>query len=101
MAMSEETDWVDDLFNTALPGIPNVNWSTQTWLLALLRTSTIDDNEESEIEDQIVDGDFTAESLSELIGRLKINQQHFSNIPSPSQKQIAKFIQNISKNDNT
>jgi len=99
--MNEETDWVDDLFNTTLPGIPNVNWSTQTWLLALLRTSTIDHDEELAIENQIIDGDFTAESLEELIGRLNINQQHFSNIPNPSQKQLAKFIQNISKNDNT
>tara|TARA_R110002153_G_scaffold53030_3_gene148194 strand:- start:1022 stop:1321 length:300 start_codon:yes stop_codon:yes gene_type:complete len=99
--MSEENDWVDDLFNKTLPGIPNVNWSTQTWLLALLRTSTIDDNEELAIENQIIEGDFTVESLGDLIGRLKINQQHFSNIPNPSQKQLAKFIQNISKNDNS
>jgi len=98
--MSEERDWVDELFDTQLPGIPNIKWSTQTWLLHLLRTSTIDDNEELAIENQIVDGKFTPEELEELITKLRMNQQHFTNIPNPSQKQISKFIKNLSKNDN-
>jgi len=98
--MSEEIDWVDELFSTPLPGVPNVNWNTQTWLLNLLRNSTIDAEEEDEIEDQIVKGEFTIESMEQLISKLKMNQIHFTNIPNPSQKQISKFIQNISKNDN-
>ena len=60
--MSDERDWVDELFDTQLPGIPNIKWSTQTWLLHLLRTSTIDDNEELAIEHQIVEGKFTKKS---------------------------------------
>jgi hypothetical protein len=97
---SEESDWVDELLSTPLPGIPNVNWSTQTWLLHLLRTSTIDGDEESIIENQIVDGKFTEESLNDLITRLKMNQIHFTNIPNPSQTQISKFIKNLTDNDN-
>jgi len=80
--MSDERDWVDELFDTQLPGIPNIKWSTQTWLLHLLRTSTIDDNEELAIENQIVEGEFTPEELEELITKLRMNQQHFTNIPS-------------------
>jgi hypothetical protein len=99
--MSDEFDWVDELLSTPLPGVPNINWSTQTWLLYLLRTSTIDQDEERVIEDKIVEGKFTAEELEELITNLRMNQQHFTNIPNPSQKQIAKFIKNLTENDNT
>lgn len=98
--MSDDYDWVEDLLSTPIQGVPNVNWSTQTWLLALLRTSTIDQDEERVIEDLIVEGKFTPESLEELIIRLKMNQQHFTNIPNPSQKQIRLFIENLRKNDN-
>lgn len=99
--MSDEFDWVDELLSTPLPGVPNINWNTQTWLLYLLRTSTIDQDEERVIEDKIVEGKFTAEELEELITNLRMNQQHFTNIPNPSQKQIAKFIKNLTENDNT
>lgn len=99
--MKEDKDWVDELFDTQLPGVPNVNWSTQTWLLELLRTSTIDDNEELAIERQIVEGEFTKEELEGLITNLRMNQQHFTNIPNPSQKQISKFIKNITQDDNS
>jgi len=30
-----------------------------------------------------------------------MNQQHFTNIPNPSQKQISKFIKNITQDDNS
>lgn len=96
-----ERDWVDELFDTDLPGIPNIKWSTQTWLLHLLRTSTIDDNEELAIENQIIEGKFTPEELDELITNLRMNQQHFTNIPNPSQTQISKFIKNLTENDNS
>jgi len=50
------------------------------------------------MSDAIIDPDLTPEYAREIADYLRINQLHFSNIPNPSQTQISRFVDLISKN---
>ena len=88
------SDW-DEL----LDGKPKCNtWQEQTYLLYLLANSTLNEYERDIMSDAIIDPDLTPEYAREIADYLRINQLHFSNIPNPSQTQISRFVDLISKN---
>ena len=87
--MSEEWDEL-------LDGKPTFNqWQEVTFLLRLLSTSTLDEEERQPVTEDILDQDLDYDRAKEIAEYLLINQQHFSNIPNPSQTQIARFLKNI------
>lgn len=88
--MSEEWDEL-------LDGKPNFNqWQEVTFLIRLLSTSTLDEEERQSVTEDILDQDLDYDRAKEIAERLFINQQHFSNIPNPSQTDIARFIRKMS-----
>lgn len=87
--MSEEWDEL-------LDGKPIFNqWQEQTFLLRLLSTSTLDEEERQSVTEDILDQDLDYDYAKEIAEYLLINQQHFSNIQNPSQTQIARYLKNI------
>ena len=87
--MSEEWDEL-------LDGKPNFNqWQEVTFLLRLLSTSTLDEEERQSVTEDILDQDLDYDYAKEIAEYLLINQQHFSNISNPSQTQIARYLRNI------
>lgn len=88
--MSEEWDEL-------LDGKPNFNqWQEVTFLIRLLSTSTLDEEERQSVTEDILDQDLDYDRAKEIAEKLLINQQHFSNIPNPSQTDIARFIRKMS-----
>ena len=89
--MDDNSDW-DEL----LDGKPTFNaWQEQTFLLRLLSTSTLDEEERQSVTEDILSQDLDYDYAKEIAEYLLINQQHFSNIPNPSQTQVARFLKNI------
>ena len=88
-------DW-DDL----LDGKPRFDqWNEANRLLYLLANSSLDEYERDELTDEIISEALDAEQAREIAERLNLNQLHFSNIPNPNQKMVARFISLISKNN--
>ena len=86
----------DESWDELLDGKPTFNqWQEQTFLLRLLSTSTLDETERAAVTEQILVVDLDYDSAREIAQSLLINQQHFSNIPNPSQTQVARFISSI------
>jgi hypothetical protein len=86
----------DEAWDELLDGKPVFNqWQEQTFLLRLLSTSTLDEEERLSVTEDILDQDLDYDYAREIAEYLLINQQHFSNIPNPSQTQIARFLKNI------
>ena len=93
--MSDTINEWDDL----LDGKPEFNqWQEQTYLLYLLANSSLDEEQRDGVTDSILSEALDADSAHEIAVNLKINQQHFSNIPNPNQSMVARFISLISKN---
>jgi len=91
----QDNEW-DDL----LDGKPEFNqWDEANKLLYLLANSSLDEEERDELTDVIVSEALDAEQAREIAEGLRLNQQHFSNIPNPNQTMVARFISLISKND--
>ena len=92
---SENNEW-DDL----LDGKPEFNqWDEANRLLYLLANSSLDEEQQDELTDVIISEALDADQAQEIATNLRMNQQHFSNIPSPNQTMVARFISLISKND--
>ena len=86
-----KSDW-DEL----LDGKPTFNaWQEQTFLLRLLSTSTLDEEERQGVTEDILSQDLDYDYAKEIAEYLLINQQHFSNISNPSQTQVARFLRSI------
>ncbi len=93
--MSDNINEWDDL----LDGKPEFNqWQEQTYLLYLLANSSLDEEQRDELTDSILSAALDADSAQEIAESLRLNQQHFSNIPNPNQTMVARFISLISKN---
>ena len=90
---------MNEEWDELLDGKPEFNsWTEQTYLLRLLSTSTLDDDEREEATQEIISQDLDYDKAREIAQSLLINQQHFSNIPNPSQTDIARHLRKISKN---
>lgn len=90
--MHESNDDWDEL----LDGKPTFNaWQEQTFLLRLLSTSTLDEDERLGVTEDILAQDLDYDYAKEIAEYLLINQQHFSNIQNPSQTQVARFLRSI------
>lgn len=86
----------DEAWDELLDGKPNFNqWQEQTFLLRLLSTSTLDEEERQSVTEDILAQDLDYDHAREIANYLLINQQHFSNIQNPSQTQIARFLKSI------
>lgn len=86
----------DEAWDELLDGKPTFNqWQEQTFLLRLLSTSTLDEEERQSVTEDILAQDLDYDYAKEIAEYLLINQQHFSNIPNPSQTQVARFLKNI------
>ena len=91
---------VDDAWDELLDGKPTFNqWQEVTFLLRLLSTSTLDETERAAVTEQILAVDLDYDQAREIAQSLLINQQHFSNIPNPSQTQVARFLRSICNNN--
>ena len=91
----ENNEW-DDL----LDGKPEFNqWDEANRLLYLLANSSLDEEQQDELTDVIISEALDADQAQEIATSLRLNQQHFSNIPNPNQTMVARFISHISKND--
>ena len=91
----ENNEW-DDL----LDGKPEFNqWDEANRLLYLLANSSLDEEQQDELTDLIISEALDADQAQEIAESLRLNQQHFSNIPNPNQTMVARFISLISKND--
>lgn len=91
----ENNEW-DDL----LDGKPEFNqWDEANRLLYLLANSSLDEEQQDELTDVIISEALDADQAQEIAISLRLNQQHFSNIPNPNQTMVARFISLISKND--
>jgi len=89
--VDESSDW-DEL----LDGKPTFNaWQEQTFLLRLLSTSTLDEEQRQVFTEDILSQDLDYDHAKEIAEYLLINQQHFSNISNPSQTQVARFLRSI------
>lgn len=87
----------DEQWDDLLDGKPQFNaWQEQTFLIRLLSSSTLDEEERAAVVNDILDMDLTYERAREIAQYLLINQLHFSNIPNPSQTDIARFIRKMS-----
>lgn len=94
--MSDNINEWDDL----LDGKPEFNqWDEANRLLYLLANSSLDEEQRDELTDQIISEALDADSAREIAEGLRLNQMHFSNIPNPNQKMVARFISLISKNN--
>lgn len=94
--MSDNINEWDDL----LDGKPEFNqWDEANRLLYLLANSSLDEEQRDELTDKIISEALDAETAQEIAEGLRLNQMHFSNIPNPNQKMVARFISLISKND--
>ena len=90
---------VDNGWDDLLDGKPEFNqWQEQTYLLYLLANSSLDEEQRDELTDSILSDALDADSAQEIAESLRLNQQHFSNIPNPNQTMVARFISLISKN---
>lgn len=91
----ENNEWED-----LLDGKPDFNqWDEANRLLYLLANSSLDEEEKDELTDVIISEALDADQAREIAEGLRLNQQHFSNIPNPNQTMVARFISLISKND--
>ena len=94
--MSDDINEWDDL----LDGKPVFDqWQEANKLLYLLANSSLDESEQDAMTDLIISEALDADSAQEIAESLRLNQMHFSNIPNPNQKMVARFISLISKND--
>ena len=92
---NDNQEW-DDL----LDGKPEFNqWDEANRLLYLLANSSLDEEQRDELTDKIISEALDADTAQEIAEGLRLNQLHFSNIPSPNQKMVARFISLISKNN--
>ena len=98
--MSEPFEANDNEWDNLLDGKPEFNqWDEANRLLYLLANSSLDETERDELTDVIISEALDAEQAREIAESLRLNQQHFSNIPNPNQTMVARFISLISKND--
>ena len=87
---------MNEEWDELLDGKPKFNqWQEVSFLLRLLETSTLDDEERQSVINSVLSQDLDYEQAREIAQSLLINQQHFSNIPNPSQTQIARFLKSI------
>ena len=87
---------MNEEWDELLDGKPKFNqWQEVSFLLRLLETSTLDDEERQSVIDSVLSQDLDYDQAREIAQSLLINQQHFSNIQNPSQKQIARFLKSI------
>jgi hypothetical protein len=87
---------MNEEWDELLDGKPIFNqWQEVSFLLRLLETSTLEDEERQSVINSILSQDLDYEQAREISQSLLINQQHFSNIPNPSQTQIARFLKSI------
>jgi len=96
MSVEDINEEWDDL----LDGKPEFNqWNETNKLLYLLANSSLDEEQQDELTEVIISDTLDAEKAREIAEGLRLNQQHFSNIPNPNQTMVARFISLISKND--
>lgn len=87
-------------WDNLLDGKPEFNqWDEANRLLYLLANSSLDEEQQDELTDRIISEALDADTAQEIAESLRLNQMHFSNIPNPNQKMVARFISLISKND--
>ena len=88
-----------DEWDDLLDGKPSFNqWDEANRLLYLLANSSLDEEQRDELTAIIISEDLGPEQAQEIAESLRLNQQHFSNIPNPNQTMVARFISLISKN---
>lgn len=98
--MSEPLEGNDNEWDDLLDGKPEFNqWDEANKLLYLLANSSLDEEQRDELTDSIISEALDADSAREIAESLRLNQMHFSNIPNPNQKMVARFISLISKNN--
>ncbi len=98
--MSEPSEATDNEWDDLLDGKPEFNqWDEANRLLYLLANSSLDEEQRDELTDTIISEALDADTAQEIAESLRLNQMHFSNIPNPNQKMVARFISLISKND--
>ncbi len=98
--MSEPFEATDNEWDDLLDGKPLFDqWQEANKLLYLLANSSLDESEQDAMTDLIISEALDADSAQEIAESLRLNQMHFSNIPNPNQKMVARFISLISKND--
>ena len=93
---SKNLDWVDEMFDDSSDDV-ELSWSTQTYLLHRLETSTIILDEHTHFQNLIISGKMPKADLEQLKTKLTMNQLPETQWWNPSQKAISKHIQNISK----
>lgn len=88
-----------DEWDDLLDGKPSFDqWDEANKLLYLLANSSLDEEQRDELTAIIISEDLGPEQAQEIAEGLRLNQQHFSNIPNPNQTMVARFISLISKN---
>ncbi len=99
--MSEPLEADDNQeWDSLLDGKPEFDqWNEANKLLYLLANSSLDEEQQDELTDRIISEALDADTAQEIAESLRLNQMHFSNIPNPNQKMVARFISLISKNN--